>query len=84
LPTWDPANPLVRLGLFPNEPAAKIDHVFLRAGGDAGWQVIDARRVLDTPVEGLAVKDKAAASVVQAPLSDHYGFLVEVETVDAR
>jgi endonuclease/exonuclease/phosphatase family metal-dependent hydrolase len=84
LPTWDPANPLVRLGLFPNEPAAKIDHVFLRAGADAGWQVIDARRVLDTPVEGLAVKDKAAGNEVQAPLSDHYGFLVEVETVDAR
>lgn len=84
LPTWDPGNPLVRLGLFPNEPAAKIDHVFLRPGVSSGWQVIDARRVLDTPAEGISLEDRSGGGDVQVPLSDHYGFLAEVEAVDAR
>ena len=30
LVTWDPGNPLVHYGDYPNEPAAKIDHVFLQ------------------------------------------------------
>jgi hypothetical protein len=83
-PTWDPGNPLVRLGLFPNEPAAKIDHIFLRQGAARGWHVIDARRVLDIPVDGLFVKDKASGLDVPVPLSDHYGFLAEVEAADSR
>ncbi|MEI8096327.1 MAG: endonuclease/exonuclease/phosphatase family protein [Spirochaetales bacterium] len=28
--TWDPANPLVHEGVFPNEPAAWIDHILTR------------------------------------------------------
>lgn len=82
--TWDAANPLVRLGLFPNEPSAKIDHIFLRGGVGRAWHVIDARRVLDGVVEGLILEDKASGEPVPAPLSDHYGFLAEVEAADAR
>ncbi len=77
--TWDRQNPLVRLGRYPNEPSAKIDHVFLRGGTALGWRVLAARRVFDTPVDGFDLKDKAAGTSVASPLSDHYGFLAEVE-----
>lgn len=77
--TWDRQNPLVRLGRYPNEPSAKIDHVFLRGGASLGWRVLAARRVFDTPVAGFTLRDKAAGLSVASPLSDHYGFLAEVE-----
>ena len=77
--TWDPANPLVSLGRYPLEPAAKIDHVFLRSGASRTWQVQSARRVLDQPVESLTVTAPKSSQALASPLSDHYGFLVEVE-----
>jgi hypothetical protein len=43
------------------------------------WRVLAARRVFDTPVAGFALRDKAAGVSVDSPLSDHYGFLAEVE-----
>jgi endonuclease/exonuclease/phosphatase family metal-dependent hydrolase len=79
LVTWDPANPLVKYGRYPTEPAAKIDHVFLRDGETRGWRALGARIVFDSPVEGLSVQPSKTAAAVAAPLSDHYGFLVEVE-----
>jgi endonuclease/exonuclease/phosphatase family metal-dependent hydrolase len=79
LVTWDPANPLVKYGCYPTEPLTKIDHVFLRDGETRGWKAIGARLVFDSPVDGLSVQPPKTAAAVAAPLSDHYGFLVEVE-----
>jgi endonuclease/exonuclease/phosphatase family metal-dependent hydrolase len=84
LVTWDPLNPLVRLGRYPGEPAAKIDHIFLRGGGSRIWQVNGVRRVLKATVAGIAVRDPGAGVVVAAPLSDHYGLLAEVELAGIR
>jgi len=76
--TWDPANPLVKHGRYPNEPAAKIDHVFLRDGRLQGWTVLSARLVMQGAVRELGVVVLRGAAGVAPPLSDHYGFLVEV------
>lgn len=81
--SWDPENPLVKYGRYPNEPPAKIDHVFLRGGASAGWTVRTARLVQRGTVAGLALKPAGAAATVPTPLSDHYGFLAEAE-LDAR
>ena len=79
LVTWDPLNLLVRFGRYPGEPPAKIDHIFLRGGSSSRWEVLGVRRVFDSKVDGsVALVTKARASV-GAPLSDHYGFLAEVE-----
>jgi len=75
--TWDPANPLVRFGKYPDEPAAKIDHVFLLNGESGAWQAIEARRVLTSPLSGLSITSTNGASV-PAPLSDHYGFFTKL------
>jgi endonuclease/exonuclease/phosphatase family metal-dependent hydrolase len=84
--TWDPGNPLVKYGNFPNEPPAKIDHVFLQDSPDARWKVEAARVAFSDPVEGLnlvpkkdALRKSAETSPAACPLSDHYGFLVELE-----
>jgi len=82
--TWDPLNPLVRLGWYPDEPSAKIDHIFLRGGGSRSWQVNGARRVFDATAAGISVRDPGAGMAVAAPLSDHYGFLAEVELGSVR
>ena len=38
--TWDPNNPLVKYGKYPEEPAAKIDHVFLQDGDVGKWTAL--------------------------------------------
>ena len=82
--TWDPANPLVRFGGYPNEPAAKIDHVFVRNGTAARWTVVKAAVVFTAPVDGLSFAPSRGAEPVPAPLSDHYGFLADLELETAR
>jgi hypothetical protein len=76
--TWDPGNPLVKYGGYPNEPPSRIDHVFVRAGAKASWTVIGARVVLQAPVPGLQLVPKGRSEAVAVPLSDHYGFLAEI------
>jgi endonuclease/exonuclease/phosphatase family metal-dependent hydrolase len=84
LVTWDPGNPLVLHGGYPNEPAAKIDHVFLRDGGSARWQVVRTGVVFTQPVAGLALVPSKGAAVIPTPLSDHYGFFAELELESTR
>ena len=84
LVTWDPRNPLVQYGHYPSEPSAKIDHIFLRDGGSSRWKVLGVRRVFDATVEGAAVRPPKTADGIDAPLSDHYGFLAEVELARAE
>jgi endonuclease/exonuclease/phosphatase family metal-dependent hydrolase len=84
LPTWDPLNPLVRDGHYPSEPPAKIDHIFLGSGERSSWRVRSVRRVFDAPIEGLTGRTPKGADAVRIPLSDHYGFLAEVELGLAR
>jgi endonuclease/exonuclease/phosphatase family metal-dependent hydrolase len=75
--TWDPANPLVKFGKYPDEPAAKIDHLFLVNGESGTWEPVHARRVFTSPLNGLSITSPGGASV-PAPLSDHYGFFTEL------
>jgi endonuclease/exonuclease/phosphatase family metal-dependent hydrolase len=82
--TWDPDNPLVHYGDYPNEPAAKIDHVFTRDGTAARWTVAKAAVVFTAPVDGLSFAPSRGAEPVPAPLSDHYGFLADLELETAR
>jgi endonuclease/exonuclease/phosphatase family metal-dependent hydrolase len=84
LVTWDPGNPLVQYGGYPNEPAAKIDHVFLRDGGTARWQAVRTGVVFTQPVAGLALVPAKGAATVPTPLSDHYGFFAELELESTR
>jgi endonuclease/exonuclease/phosphatase family metal-dependent hydrolase len=84
LVTWDPGNPLVHYGDYPNEPAAKIDHVFLRDGGTARWQEIGVEVVFTQPVAGLALVPSRGAAGMPTPLSDHYGFFVKLELESTR
>lgn len=79
LVSWDPENPLVKYGRYPDEPPAKIDHVFLRGDTGRGWKVLSARLVMRDPVEGLVLPVRGSAQGVASPLSDHWGFLVEAE-----
>jgi len=79
LVTWDPGNPLVRYGRYPNEPPAKIDHIFLRGGASASWTVRAARLVQRQTVDGLSIGLAGTTGPIPVPLSDHYGFLVEAE-----
>ncbi len=82
--TWDPANTLVRYGRYPNEPAAKLDHVFFRDGSTARWQAIEVDVVFTRPVDGLALVPEKGAAAVPAQLSDHYGFLATLDLAGAR
>ncbi len=77
--TWDPRNPLVKYGGYPDEPPAKIDHVFLQDGTGARWSVLDARVVLQEPAADLRLAPRGQADALPVPLSDHYGFLAEIE-----
>ncbi len=79
--TWDPENPLVQYGEYPNEPAAQIDHVFLRAGAAGSWTVRSVRAVFRDPVDDVRLVPKGGAGPIPAPLSDHYGLLAVVELV---
>ncbi len=76
--TWDPENPLVKYGRYPNEPASKIDHIFLKDGLQFHWTPVEVRRVMDSPVDALTVTPAKGAEPVPAPLSDHYGFMADV------
>ena len=82
--TWDPANTLVRHGRYPNEPAAKLDHVFFRDGLTARWQAIEVDVVFTRPVDGLALIPAKGAAAVPAQLSDHYGFLATLDLAGTR
>jgi endonuclease/exonuclease/phosphatase family metal-dependent hydrolase len=82
--TWDPANPLVHYGGYPNEPAAKIDHVFLRDGGEGRWTVKDADVVFTEAVAGLSLVPSRGSQPVPTPLSDHYGFLADLDLESGR
>jgi hypothetical protein len=77
--TWDPENPLVKYGRYPNEPAAKIDHIFLKDGAALRWTPVEVRRVFDSPADSLFITPAKGAEPVATPLSDHYGFLADVE-----
>jgi hypothetical protein len=79
LVTWDPANPLVRYGGYPEEPAADIDHIFLLDGPSLSWTVREAQRVFDTAVEGIVLIPPGGAGPITTPLSDHYGFLARLD-----
>jgi hypothetical protein len=78
--TWDPGNPLVKYGNYPEEPAAKIDHVFMQDGSTGRWTVSAASVLMKEPTDAVQVAPKGGASV-PAPLSDHYAFLA---TLDLR
>lgn len=82
--TWDPLNPLVRYGHYPQEPPAKVDHIFLGGGATSSWTVRGARRVFDAPVAGVTMRPPKRADAIEVPLSDHYGFLAEVELTHAQ
>jgi len=84
LVTWDPANPLVHYGEYPKEPAAKIDHVFLRDGSTARWQAMGAEVVFTGPAAGLSLVPSRGAEPVPIPLSDHYGFFANLSLESDR
>ena len=67
--TWDPANPLNRSRAA--GPARRVDHIFMRPGGDRRIAVDSVRIVLDEP----AVPVPGGAAL---PVSDHYGLLAEL------
>jgi len=77
--TWDPDNPLVKYGSYPNEPPAWIDHIFLLDGGGMRWIAGAARVVMNEPQPGLAFTPKGSSVPIPSPLSDHYAFLAEVD-----
>ncbi len=79
LVTWDPQNPLVKYGEYPSEPAAKIDHVFLQNGVARTWKAVSAKVVFNLPVDDLSLAPPKGGPPVSTPLSDHYGFLADVE-----
>jgi len=82
--TWDPQNPLVKYGNYPNEPPAKIDHVFLQDGTSMQWVPRDCWVRQTKPVEGLSIVPGKGAGPVPIPLSDHYAFLVRLDLLAAR
>ncbi len=84
LVTWDPGNPLVKSGRYPNEPAAKIDHVFFRDGGAWRWTASRVEVVFSDAVAGLSLAPSKGAAPVPTPLSDHYGLLATLELAPAR
>jgi endonuclease/exonuclease/phosphatase family metal-dependent hydrolase len=77
--TWNPENPLVKYGEYPNEPPANIDHVFIRDGTTLQWKALSDGLVFDAVVDGLRVVPAKGAPPVPTPLSDHYGFEAELE-----
>jgi hypothetical protein len=77
--TWDPDNPLVKHGRYPNEPSARIDHVFFRDGGVLTWSPRDCRVAEIDSVPGLSVVPAGGGPSVPTPLSDHYAFLAVME-----
>ncbi len=84
LVTWDPKNPLVKFGNYPNEPPAKIDHVFLQDGAVMQWVPRDCWVRQMQPVEGLTIVPQKGAGPVPIPLSDHYAFLVRLDLLSTR
>ncbi|HSV92811.1 MAG TPA: endonuclease/exonuclease/phosphatase family protein [Desulfobacterales bacterium] len=84
LVTWDPGNPLVAYGRYPNEPAAKIDHVFFRDGGSWRWSASRVEVVFTGPADGLSMVPSKGAAPVPTPLSDHYGLFATLDLAAAR
>jgi len=82
--TWDPGNPLVSFGRYPNEPASKIDHVFFRDGGAWHWTASGVEVVFAATVDGLSLVPSKGAAPVPTPLSDHYGLLATLELAPSR
>ena len=65
--TFDASNPLVRAGEVATAVTRKIDHILVRSGlHGPTLQVVDCRRVLDQPVDGVWA-------------SDHFGVLADLE-----
>ncbi len=82
LVTWDPQNPLVRYGSYPDEPPAAIDHILLRDGGSARWTARAVRVLMRSPPAGLAFAPRGAAASeapVSIPLSDHYALAADLD-----
>ena len=67
--TWDPANPLNRSRA--GGPARRVDHIFVRPGGDRHIAVDSVRIVLDEPVVPVSGGEAL-------PVSDHYGLLAQL------
>jgi hypothetical protein len=82
--TWDPENPLVKFGEYPLEPPAKVDHIFLLDGASLRWNPIDVQRVFDTPADSLSITPAKGPGPIPIPLSDHYGFMADVELSGTR
>lgn len=72
--TWDPQNPLIAYGKYPNEPPAKIDHIFLVNAGR--WKAHHARTTMRDAIDGAQLTNNGR--VIPLPLSDHYGFLAVI------
>ena len=69
--TWDPANPLNCSRAA--GPARRVDHIFVRPGGDRRVTVNSVGIVLDEPAVPLPDRKPL-------PVSDHYGLLAELGT----
>ena len=68
LVSWDRLNPLVKNGKYPNDPSALIDHVLYRNAKNGSF----------TP-KSCSIEERDNASGLQAPLSDHYAVMCELE-----
>ena len=69
--SWDPENPLVKLGNESHLPAQRIDHIFADSDLFQKLKVADANIVFD---------DHCVSTSNQAiPLSDHYGLSINLE-----
>lgn len=66
--TWDPDNPLVRLGDEPYLPPQRIDHVFCNTRATARLQTEEAEIILHE--RNLSIGGQ------RIPVSDHYGLLL--------
>ena len=67
--TWDPDNPLNRARAA--GPARRVDHIFVRPGGEPRTGVTAVRTILDEPVVSVP-------GAGPLPVSDHYGLLAEL------
>jgi hypothetical protein len=79
LVTWDPENPLVKYGNYPEEPAAKIDHIFVQDGNAGKWSVTAVKVLMKDPAGSLSIAPKKGSAPVPVPLSDHYAFLAALD-----
>ena len=52
---------------------------FLKDGAALHWTPVEVRRVFDSPADSLFITPAKGAEPVPTPLSDHYGFMADVE-----